>query len=780
MPEREQHNRKPLFKSTHMKRLFLFSSLAALLPLFQAEAQTQTSASTPAEAQISTPTTDSVALYGRLDDIEVTAVRLNDAASMRQTTLRAADLSETRFAQDVPGALSMLPSVVSFSENGSGLGGGSLSIRGTDATRISVTLNGMSMNNPDSHAMYWYDTPDLLSGVGSVQLIRGAGTSTNGTGAFGGALCFSSAPLQERFSGDVSLSYGSFATSKQSVHIGTGRMGRHLMADLRLSHLHSDGYVDRGFTEMVSGMFQLGWFADASSLKWVAFGGKTKTYLTYNGLTQEEMDLYGPTYHTSGQYVCDAGPAQLSDGTHVAYFDDQTDNYFQLNNQLVWNHSFSSDWRMNAVAYHSWGDGYYRQYKDDAWLCGYDNLCSDDTQADLIRRKTMKSHTFGLNAAGVHRSDRIDLTFGGGFQQYLCRHYGLIDWIDACPAERYEGFVWYDNDVAKSDANLFAKALWTPAAGWRLSADLQWRIVKYRADGVNDNYDWNAGVMQPVAVDKVWNFFNPGASLSYDFSKAHHLTLSFAVAHKEPTRSDFTDRYLFSSLTDDPKPETLYDWELSWRFERRVFSLGLNLYYMYYRDQLVPTGIINDSSDNLNVNVDRSFRRGIEALLSLNPWRWLSFEASATLSQNRIEDYVEIIDGQEFPLGETDIANSPSVLAKGKLSFHAKGFEAVLQTQYVGRYYVTNGCHDDLSLPARCVSDLMLSYALPCGGLPTPENDGKKAEVCFSLKLANLFDARYCASAYGGSYLDGGERKSWMYVFPQPPCNVHANVTVSF
>lgn len=716
-------------------------------------------------------------LFYELQQVEVIATRVSKDAPVAHSELSAAQIARNSFGYDIPSLLALTPSVVASTETGIGIGGTSIRLRGTDATRINVTMNGVPLNDPDSHSMYWYDTPDLASSVGNMQIQRGAGTSTNGTGAFGGAVSMTSASIPLTAGGDAALSYGSFNTHKEAVHVSSGLVGGHWLADLRLTHIGSDGYVDRGFTDMKSYMLQTAWYDGGTVLKWVSFGGKSKTYLTYNGVTLEDMEAYGRRYHTSGQYTDAAGPYVLLDGTHVNYYDDQTDNYLQVNNQLIFSHSFSPRHSLNITAFHTYGYGYYKQYKDDAWLVSYDNMPAPVAQADLIRQKKMRNNRYGLNATGVFRTSAYEFIAGGSISDYSCPHYGTLDWVDGIDKAVYEDFRWYDNDVDKLDANLFAKISWRPVSGLNLYADLQYRYVDYRVTGVNDNYDWSLGEMQPLDVDRQWGFFNPHLGARYDFARHHGVSLSFAVAHKEPTRSDFTDRYNFSSLTAEPKPETLYDAEMAYDFRSRSADFGVNFYYMYYKDQLVPTGIVNDSEDNLNINVDDSFRRGVEMTAALRPLSWFSLLGSCTLSQNRIRNYVETIGGKGFALGETTIAYSPAVIASVALDFHYKAVDAVLRTQYVSKQYMGGGNFEDLSLPAYCVTNLNLGYTIRSG------HGADARDVRFGVQVGNLFNSKYFSYGYGGSWLEGegiDTRKSWSYYFPQACTNVLANVTVSF
>jgi len=505
------------------------------------------------------------------------------------TDIARDEIARNSFGSDIPSVLALTPSMVATNETGIGIGATSVRLRGTDATRLNVTINGVSMNNPDSHSMYWYDTPDLISSVGTVQVQRGAGISTNGTGAFGGAVNMTTEALPTDFNGSASLSYGSYNTNKQAVQVSSGLMGGHWAVDARLTHIGSDGYIDRGATDLKSYMFQGAYYNGNTMLKLVSFGGKAKTYLTYNGVTKEDMKRYGRRYHDSGQYVTSDGPFVLADGTHVDYYDDQTDNYLQINNQLILNHRIDDRWVMNATAFYTYGYGYYKQYKDDAWLAGYTNLQSDIEQADLIREKIMRNHLGGINASAAYSVRNLDLTFGGSWSYYSCPHWGTLDWVDGLKKSDIRGR-WYDNDVDKQDANVFVRANWTVARGLRLFADMQYRYVHYQAWGVNDNYNWDTSAMQPIDVDKKYHFFNPRAGIHYTLADRHNFYASFAVAQKEPTRSDFTDRYMFSGDNSYPSSEKLYDYELGYRYDTPKFSAGVNLYYMKYKDQLVATG----------------------------------------------------------------------------------------------------------------------------------------------------------------------------------------------
>lgn len=743
--------------------------------------------STAAQARTEMPVRDTV--YS-IEGVEVSAARATRTTPVAYADIDHAQIVRHSYGLDIPSVLALTPSMVATNETGIGIGGTAVRLRGTDPTRLNVTINGVAMNNPDSHSMYWYDTPDLISSVGSIQVQRGAGLSTNGTGAFGGAINMTTDALPTEFSGSASLSYGSYNTNKQAVQISSGLMGGHWAVDARLTHIGSDGYIDRGATDLRSYLFQGAYFNGGTTLRLLSFGGKAKTALTYTGVTKEQMLLNGRRYNSEGMYYTSNGPDSyyyMKDGklkrATVGYYDDQTDNYLQINNQLALTQRLSERWKLNATAFYTYGYGFYKQYKDGRTLSEYLNLRTDIAEADLIREKIMRNHLGGVNAAAHYASERLDLSLGGSWSYYTCPHWGELDWVDGLDAAQIGGR-WYDNDATKQDANLFARANWQAAKGLNLFADLQYRYVSYVADGVNDNYISAAVGMQPIAVDKQYHFFNPRAGLTWNFAEHHTAFASFAIAQKEPTRSDFTDRYMFSDDDSYPSSETLYDWELGYTFSTPRFSAGVNFYYMKYKDQLVPMGRINDGYDSINDNAPDSYRRGIELTASWRATGWLTASANATFSQNRIEDYVHrVVDygltgnvAGEYgyytvEMGDTRLAFSPKTTAALLLDFHHKGFEAVWHTRYVSKQYFTNYENPDMMLDAYCVTDLNLAYTLPTRA-------GRS--VRFGIALYNLFNTEYEGNGYGWSEAYKGERTDHAFYFPQAPLHVLANVTVKF
>lgn len=707
---------------------------------------------------------DSISMYQDIQKIEVTAVRAKKSTPIAHSNLSREEIEERNYGEDIPSLLANMPSVVISSESGTGLGSTSFRVRGSDATRINVTLNGVPMNDAETHSVYWYDTPDLVSSLGSVQLQRGVGTSTAGTGAFGASLNMTSAPLASEFSGRASLSYGSFNTAKQEIALSSGILGGHWAIDGRLSHLSSDGYVERASSNLSSYMLQAGYYNGNTIVKLLSFGGVAKVYLSYTGVTTEQMAT-NRRYNPEGEII-------IGDKV-VGYFDDHTDNYIQTNNQLVVSHIFNDKWRINATAHYTYGNGYYRNYKNDQKLAKY-GISPIDVggtlveRTNLLRKKMMSNNFGGIIASAAYTAERVSLTLGASASLYDGVHFGEISGLLEAPD--FATTEYYRNYTSKWDASCFAKVDWLITKGLNLYADVQYRHITHRISGVNDNFDDTTGAMQALNINRHYNFFNPKLGIHYTFARNHAIYASAAIGQKEPTRNNFTD----IRKGEYPTAEKMLDVEAGYTFNTKVVDLSLNFYYMFYRDQLVQTGELSDTGELLSRNVPDSYRRGIEFSLAVNATKWFSLGGNATLSQNHIKNYVDYIDGIAFERGRTTIAYSPAVIAGTFFDFHTHGFAARLSTRYVSKQYLTNGEYEDLTLPRYCVSDLDLSYTL---------RTKRIEKVRFGVKIGNLFNAKYCASGYGGSWLEGAtlaDRASWACYFPQATISALGNVTIHF
>lgn len=731
-----------------MKRFFLLTMVAIAATTLGVKAQSA----------------DSISFYQNIQQVEVTAIRAKHDTPIAHSNLSRKEIEERNYGEDIPSLLANLPSVVISSESGTGIGSTSFRVRGTDPTRINVTLNGVPMNDAETHSVYWYDTPDLVSSLGSVQLQRGVGTSTSGTGAFGASLNMTSAPLSSKFSGRASLSYGSFNTAKQELALSSGLLGGHWAVEGRVSHISSDGYVERAASNLSSYMLQAGYYKGNTSVKLLSFGGVAKVGLSYTGVTAEQM-AENHRYNPEGEIIID--------GKVVGYYHDHTDNFTQINNQLIVSHKFNDKWHLNATAHYTYGDGYYRNYKNDQKLKKYGIAPIEVEGAliertNLLRKKTVTTHFGGVVASAAYTAKRITVTMGLSASLYDGVHYGDVEWMLLAPD--YTSTEYYRNYTSKYDASCFAKAEWLIAKGLNLYADVQYRHITHIISGVNDNYDDTIGAMQRLDINRRYNFFNPKFGLHYSFCKSHSVYASAAIGQKEPTRNNFTD----IRKGEYPTAEKMLDIEAGYNYNSKLLSASINLYYMLYRDQLVQTGELSDTGELLSRNVANSYRRGIELQLAVNATKWLSLGGNCTLSQNHILGYVDYIDGVAFERGRTTIAYSPAIIAGLFVDAHVKGFSARLSTRYVGKQYLTNGEYEELSLPHYCVCDLDLGYTLST----------KRVErIRFGVKIGNLLNTKYCASGYGGSWLEGttlADRKSWVYYFPQATISALGNVTINF
>ena len=756
-----------------MKRFFLLATVAFYATTVGAMTSTPSQADASQQSQNQTYARLSEDSLYAIQQIEVNGVRAKHDEPIAFSAYSREQIESRNYGEDIPSILANMPSVVISSESGTGIGATSFRVRGSDPSRINVTLNGVPMNDAETHSVYWYDTPDLISSVGSLQLQRGVGTSTAGTGAFGASLNMTSAPISAEFAGRASMSYGSFNTAKQELSLASGLLGGHWAVEGRLSHVSSDGYVDRASSDLASYMFQAGYYKGGTMIKLLSFGGKAKVYLTYTGLSADQMEE-NRRYNPEGEIW---GYRPLADGTHeyavVGFYDDHTDNYTQVNNQLIFNHIINDKWQLNATAHYTYGNGYYRNYKNDQKLAKYGLAPimvdgSSVSRTNLIRKKMMLNDFGGLVASANYTADRLTLTMGVAASLYDGVHYGEVSGLELAPA--YPTTEYYRNYTTKWDASCYVKADWLITNGLKLYGDLQYRHITHRISGVNDNFDDVTSAMQCLDVDRHYNFFNPKVGLHYTFARAHSVYASAAVGQKEPTRNNFTD----IREGEYPTAEKMLDIEAGYGYRGSVVDLSLNGYYMLYRDQLVQTGELSDTGELLSRNVPESFRRGIEMAIDVRAAKWLTLGANATLSQNYIENYVDYIDGVAFERGRTTIAYSPSVTAGAFVDLHAGGFAARLSTRYVSKQYLTNGEYEDLTLPRYCVSDLDLSY----------ETKTKRIErVRFGVKIGNLFNAKYCASGYGGSWLEGAtlaDRKSWSCYFPQATISALGNVTLYF
>lgn len=686
---------------------------------------------------------DSIAANRSLERVDILANRATRKSGTAFTNISKEELQKENLGKDIPYLLSLTPSAITTSDAGTGIGYTTLRVRGTDATRINVTINGIPLNDSESHCLYWVNVPDLASSLKDVQVQRGAGTSTNGAGAFGASVNMMTDNASFTPSASFQGTYGSFNTHKETFRAATGLIGDHWAFDARLSNIGSDGYIDRATARMQSFFTQGAFYSGTTSVKLLVFGGKEKTYHAWNYASKEEMKQYGRTFNSCGMYTDSEG--------NIRFYENQNDIYSQLHSQLLLNHSFNAYWKLNAALHYTHGEGYYEEYKPGSDLTEYGLTSLRDEQGnpipdDLIRRKQMDNDFLGAVAGAAYRRGPWDIAFGGAFNSYQGKHFGRVIWVQQYLGSLDPLHPYYDSKAHKEDGNFYVKGSYDITPQLSVYADIQYRHIRYRIEGENDKYNPQTGTMQALNVDERFNFCNPKAGINWEINTGNRLYASFAVAQKEPTRNNYTE------MRQDrlPRPERLLDYELGYQYQSRKAALGVNLYFMNYKDQLILTGEVNEIGEALTDNIPRSYRTGVELTGSLQPTDWFRWDLNATWSRNRIIDFTETLyDSDMNPWvihhGDTPIAFSPDWIANNRFTFSYRQWEASLTTQYVGSQYMSNAGQKDQMLDAYCVSNLSLSYTF---------RPRRIKALTLGVTVYNLFNEEYENNGYAGSYYE--------------------------
>ncbi len=681
-------------------------------------------------------------LHTKLQEVEILSVRATETTPVAYTNIGKEELKRQNTGIDFPYLVSMTPSAVATSDAGAGIGYTSLRIRGTDGTRINVTANGIPVNDSESHSVFWVNIPDLASSVKDIQIQRGVGTSTNGAGAFGASINMQTSEFNTQPYAGFSGSFGSFGTHKETLRAGTGIVGGHWALDIRLSDIGSDGYIDRASTSLGSYYIQGAYYGNSTTLRLITFAGKEETYHAWNYASKEEMAMYGRRYNSCGYMYTDA------DGK-AHYYKEQTDNYTQKNYQLLLDHEFSNRWKMNIGLHYTKGDGYYQEYKTDRKLIEYalspftiDG--NDMTRSDLVRRKAMDNHFGGGIFSLSYTGERLNATLGGGANRYYGRHFGQVLWVKEYIGELTPDHEYYRNNGAKNDANIFIKADFKLTRRVNIYADLQYRHIGYKINGKNDKWNDAAGSLQQLAIDEDFGFFNPKAGLSWQIDKNNRIFASASIAHKEPTRNNYTD----GKLNEPPRAERLTDYEIGYTFGNSWLRAGVNVYYMDYKNQLVLTGELNEIGEPLAANIPDSYRAGIEIVAGVTLPFGFSWDANATLSRNRIKDFTEVLydddtyEKWEVNHGDTQLSFSPDVILNNRFAYSSKGLEVSLQSQYIGKQYMSNSEQKEHRLDAYFVSNLRVAYTFK---LPSIKS------ITVGATVYNIFNEEYENNGYAGS-----------------------------
>ncbi len=690
-----------------------------------------------------------------MQPVEVTAVRAGEKAPFAKTNLSKKEIAQNNLGQDLPFLLNQTPSVLVNSDAGTGIGYTGIRIRGTDASRINVTLNGIPYNDAESQGTFFVDLPDFSSSVNSIQIQRGVGTSSNGAGAFGASINLATNELNKKYYAQSNNSIGSFSTFKNNLQFGTGILGNHFTVDGRVSRISSNGYIDRAKTNLQSFYLSTAYTNEKSSLRLNVFSGKEKTYQAWNGVP-EYLLATNRTYNSAGTEK--AGSP----------YSNETDNYTQTHYQAFYNRTVNSRWKGNMAVFLTRGKGYYEQYKADKKLADYglsDYLDGTNIikRTDLVRRLWLDNYFYGSIFSLQYHTNKTNFTVGGGWNRHDGKHYGEITWakVQAAVPNNYR---WYNLTAHKEDLSVYSKLTQALSKNLFGYIDLQYRNINYNINGFRDN--------PALIVKNKYHFVNPKLGITYTKSN-WQLYASYALAQHEPNRDDFE-----AGTSMQPKPELLHD--IEWGIERKKtnYSFSANLYYMQYKNQLVLTGKVNDVGAYTRINIPNSYRAGIELQGSIVINKWLNTNANITFSKNKIKNFTEYLDdydngGQKTNFyASSDIAFSPNTIAGGSINFiPIQNGGISLLGKYAGRQYLDNTGMKGRSLNPYYVQDIRLNYTLQKKVFST---------IDLVLQLNNVFSKKYEPNGYSFSYIYGGTLTTENYYFPMAGFNVMAGVNISF
>lgn len=660
----------------------------------------------------------------KLDEVLVSAVRVDKKTPVTFTNVSKEELAPRNLGQDIPVLLNFLPSVVTTTDAGAGIGYTSMRVRGSDATRINVTVNGIPYNDAESQGSFWVNMGDFASSTENIQLQRGVGTSTNGAGAFGASLNLLTDAFSKKSSGEISNSFGSFNSRKHTVKFSTGLMNDHFELAGRLSNIKSDGYIDRASSDLKSYFLQGTYVGKTTLIKALVFGGKEKTYQAWNGLEDPEKLENNRTYNSAGEYVDENGV--------IRFYDNETDNYQQDHYQLHWSEKLSDNWNTNVALHYTKGEGYYEQYRQGADFADYgleEITIGGETinTTDLIRRKWLDNDFYGTTFSANYKNEDWNVIVGGAWNKYEGDHFGEIIWARYASQSQIRDH-YYDDTAVKTDFNMFAKANWQLTQNLNLFGDMQYRRVHYEADGV---------LADPV--DDTFNFFNPKAGLTYTLNNQNNIYFSYARANREPRRDDYEN--------GSSKPETLNDFELGWRYTTPKTRININGYYMRYKDQLVLTGALNDVGAPVYTNSGDSYRLGIEADATLYITKHFILRPNVAVSTNKNIDFYFQRDGVLQNLGNTNIAFSPNVIAGNTITvLPVKNMQVSLLSKFVGEQYMGNIDSDSSKLDSYFTNDLNISYEFKTNKI--------FKSIVLSGLVNNIFDVEYESNGYFYTYDD--------------------------
>ncbi|MDR3235360.1 MAG: TonB-dependent receptor [Prevotellaceae bacterium] len=740
-----------------MKKGFLIIAGATLAPCL-------TQAQTPGDT----------ARVVNLEQVTVTATRADNRTPVAQTTVNQQQIEAARIGREMPFLLELLPSVVNYSDNGTMVGSTSFRIRGTDASRINISIDGVPLNDAESQNVFWVNIPDLGAISKSLQVQRGVGTSPFGSSAFGGLLNIETRPAATQAGTQFETSYGAFNTWNAAANVATGLIKDVFAFDARYEYVSSDGYLEH------SGLWQQTLYANGSwrnknqLLKASLLYGEQHSMLTYEGVAEESLTT--DRRHLYTEY-------------HDGYYPNETDNYQQLHAHLHYIVQLPHAWKLNTAAYYTKGKGYYEQYKTNTSFSKYGipTQTIDGTaykKSDLIRRKGLDNDFYGVNVSALYAAERLNLTLGASANRYDGDHYGRVIWAQYNTGNISNNHNWYDNTGVKDEWNAFAKASYSLLESLSVFADMQVRNVRFNMHGMDDDYyEKPRGIMDTTYN---WLFANPKIGVTYAPDKYHTAFVSFAVGNREPNRSDLKDADR-GGVRTPAKAETLYDWEAGYTFRPTFGQFGINLYYMNYRDQIVSTGRLNDAYREIMENVPESYRAGIELTAAVRPLRQWQIEGTLTWSRNKLKNYTHystqcgnstdwnyIADRKDF-YKEVTIAYSPDIIAAAAVRWQpSKNLSLALTGKYVGKQFFDNTQTDSRSLDAYFVSNLQAMYDFTIA---------KKTNCFVQFAINNLFNAKYCTWAFVNdfaAFADGSPDYQELRYFPQAEINWMMKAGIKF
>ncbi|SFB76203.1 iron complex outermembrane recepter protein [Xylanibacter ruminicola] len=750
-----------------------------------------------------------------LNEIVVKGVRTQKNAPFAVANIKKKELNAfSNTGKELPFLFSQTPGILAWSENGLGTGTTYMRIRGAGDSRINVTLDGVPLNSPEDQCVFWANMNSYGSLLGSVQIQRGVGTSTNGDGAFGGTVALASATPSQQAGGEVSASYGSFNTFNVGGKFSTGLLWNHLIFDGAYHETNTDGFIHGTSGRSGSYYGGLTWIGDKFQIRYKNIGNFEKTGQAWNGVTAGDNDMslmdgtygsntgiktykdmwnaglgkYNSLYEYLTGYEKDANgnyPTaryQMNDGS---YWPKTTDNFWQNHNILSAAYDINDNWSMTGSLHYTHGYGYYNEFRFQNKLKKFGMTYDGVKKTDFVRQKGLSQNTYGFIWNVNYKNDSWDVIGGMSLQEFDGNHFGYITYIanDAVrqkymPTDKYK---YYDSDATKFDGSAFVKAAYHINEHWDVFGDLQYRYVQYESNGINDKFyeEGSSYYNQRLDIDQKYRFLNPKAGFSWNLNN-HRVYGSVALSHREPERNNFTD----NGAKPFPKSESLMDYELGYTFNNDIFHFGVNLYYMDYTNQFVQTGEKSDIGENLTTNIKDSYRMGVEIQGGVDVTSWLSIEGNAALSQNKIKDFDEVAsvnwedDFRTIHYDNSTLAFSPSTILNGFVNLHWNGLQAVWHTNFVSRQYLDNTENADRSLPCYSASDANISY--------TWKPNKAIKECIFGLNFNNIFNRRYAANGWVYSsiveeYGHPNENRYYQIGFiPMAGFTMMGNVTLRF